>query len=177
MIERLLVANVSKAAKKPQVRKKTGTPLLDNAKPVKEKGANIKHDVHILLAEDNLINRKLVSYMLTKAGYRLDIAENGREAVNHYLSSPGSYSLIFMDVQMPEMDGMEATRKIREKEKQLKNKIQNFPPIPIIAMTAQSMKGDYEKCLEAGMNDYVSKPIRRSVVLEMVEKWAGSRKM
>ncbi len=123
---------------------------------------NAKHSVRILLVEDNPVNRKLAVFMLTKAGYQLDIAENGKEAVEKYISAPDKYDLILMDIQMPEMDGREAARKIREK---------GFDRIPIIAMTAESMKGDEEKCLAAGMNDYISKPIRREIVFKMIKKW------
>ena len=125
-----------------------------------------KHSLHILLAEDNPINRKLAKFMLTKAGYRLDIAANGKEAVEKYVSAPGKYDLIFMDIHMPEMDGKEAAKKIREIEKSTGSSY-----IPIIALTAESMKGDREKCLEAGMDDHISKPIRREVVFEMIKKW------
>jgi two-component system sensor histidine kinase/response regulator len=169
VIERLLASEVPKAEKVQHVQEEIAVQqhlTFDD----------VKHDVHILLAEDNSINRKLVSSMLTKAGYRLDTAENGKEAVEKYLSAPGKYNLIFMDIQMPEMDGMAATRMIREKEEQMKSEIQNYPHIPIIAMTAESMKGDREKCFDAGMNDYISKPIRKKVVLEMVEKWVVGRK-
>jgi CheY-like chemotaxis protein len=160
VIGRLLAAEVPKAVKVQHVQEEIA---------VQQQLAfdDVKHDIHILLVEDNSINRKLVSSMLTKAGYRLDTAENGKEAVEMYLSNPGKYNLIFMDVQMPEMDGIAATRMLREK---------GFAGIPIIAMTAHTMKGDYEKCLEAGMNDYISKPIRKKVVLEMVEKWVGSKR-
>ena len=133
---------------------------------------NAKHSVHILLAEDNPINRKLAFYMLTKAGYRLDIAEDGKEAVERYRSDPGKFDLIFMDVQMPEMDGREATKKIREIENSRTGaQKEALRPIPIIAMTAESMKGDVERCLEAGMNDYISKPVRRENVFKMIKKW------
>ncbi len=121
-----------------------------------------KHSVHILLAEDNAVNRKLASSMLTKAGYQLDIVENGKEVVEKYASDPERYDLIFMDIRMPEMDGREAARMIRDK---------GFDNVPIIAMTAESMKGDHEKCLEAGMNDYIPKPIKREVVFKMIKKW------
>jgi PAS domain S-box-containing protein len=131
----------------------------------------VKHSIHILLAEDNPINMKLASFMLTKGGYRLSVVENGEDAVKAYTSRPDTFDLIFMDIQMPRMNGLEATRIIREKEKQIKNKIQNSPHIPIIAMTAQSMKGDREKCLNAGMDDYIAKPIKREVVFGMVKKW------
>jgi CheY-like chemotaxis protein len=134
-----------------------------------------KHSTHILLAEDNPINQKLVQYMLTKAGYRLSVAANGKEAVDKFTAEPSSFDLILMDIQMPKMNGLDATRMIREKEKQIKNKIQNYPHIPIIAMTAQSMKGDREKCLEAGMDDYLAKPIKREKVFEMVKKWCFNR--
>ncbi len=122
-----------------------------------------KHSVHILLAEDNAVNRKLAVFMLTRAGYRLDIAENGREAVEKYASAPGKYDLIFMDIQMPVMDGREATKRIRG--------MKQVSPIPIIAMTAESMEGDRERCLAAGMDDYIAKPIRREIVFEMIRKW------
>jgi len=123
---------------------------------------NAGHSVSILLVEDNAVNRKLAHFMLTKAGYRVDFSANGREAVEKYTSAPGSFDLILMDVQMPGMDGREATREIREK---------GFHDIPIIAMTAESMPDDREKCLKAGMNDYISKPIRRDVVFTIIKKW------
>ncbi|MCX6582278.1 MAG: response regulator [Candidatus Aminicenantes bacterium] len=118
--------------------------------------------LHILLVEDNLINQKLARYMLSREGHRLEVAENGKEAVEKFLVGPGDFDLILMDIQMPEMDGREAARIIRSK---------GFSHIPIIAMTAESMKGDREKCLAAGMNDYISKPINREEVLEMIKKW------
>jgi CheY-like chemotaxis protein len=114
------------------------------------------------LAEDNPINQKLATLILTKAGYLLEVAENGNEAVEKYTTNPEDFDLIIMDVQMPEMDGLEATRVIRDK---------GFDTIPIIAMTAHAMIGDREKCLEAGMNDYISKPIKREIVFEILEKW------
>ena len=121
-----------------------------------------KQAVHILLAEDNLINRKLAENMLTKAGYQLTIVGNGEEAVSTFTADPEKFGLILMDIQMPGLDGKEATALIREK---------GFNDIPIIAVTAESMKGDKEKCIAAGMNDYISKPIKRETVLKMVKKW------
>ena len=100
--------------------------------------------------------------MLTKAGYRVDFSTNGQEAVEKYTSAPGSFDLILMDVQMPGMNGREATREIREK---------GFHDVPIIAMTAESMPDDREKCFKAGMNDYISKPIRGDVVFTIIKKW------
>jgi len=121
-----------------------------------------KHSIHILLVEDNPINQRLAGFMLSKAGYRSTTAENGEEAVKLYTSEPDKFHLILMDIQMPVMDGLEATGKIREK---------GFHDIPIVAMTAESMKGDMEKCIEAGMNDYIAKPIRRDLLYKMVKKW------
>ncbi|WP_232362537.1 response regulator [Desulfogranum mediterraneum] len=122
----------------------------------------LKQSVRILLAEDNLINQKLATLILTKAGYQVDVAANGKLAVQSFSGNPDRYDLILMDVQMPEMDGLEATRVIREL---------GFETIPIVAMTANAMKGDREICLEAGMNDYISKPIKRELVFEIIEKW------
>ncbi|MFO7601426.1 MAG: response regulator [Candidatus Desulfacyla sp.] len=122
----------------------------------------IGRSASILLAEDNPVNQKLAKLMLTKAGYQVETAGNGKEAVEKYTASPKDFDLIFMDVQMPEMDGLEATRAIRQK---------GFDAIPIVAMTAHAMKGDREICLEAGMNDYITKPIKREVVLDAIEKW------
>ena len=157
---------------------------------------DMKRSVRILLAEDNPVNKKLAKLMLTKAGYQVEIVNNGREAVEKFTTSPKDFDLIFMDVQMPEMDGMEATKAIRSHEKQLRvtdyelqegNGItgeirpatRNPQPatrcIPIVAMTAHAMKGDREKCLEAGMDDYVQKPIKREAVFEVVKKWIFDR--
>ena len=121
-----------------------------------------KQSVRILLAEDNPVNQKLANIMLTKAGYLVTVAENGSKAVQLYTDGADQFDLILMDVQMPEMDGLEATRRIREA---------GHDRVPIIAMTANAMKGDREICLEAGMNDYISKPIKRELVFEVLEKW------
>ena len=122
---------------------------------------DLKHSIRILLAEDNLVNQKLAKLMLGKAGYQVEVASNGVEAVDMYTTSPDAFDLIFMDVQMPEMDGKEATQTIRQK---------GFTHVPIIAMTAHAMKGDREMCLEVGMNDYITKPIKREAVFTIIEK-------
>lgn len=122
---------------------------------------DIKHSSRILLAEDNLVNQKLATMMLSKAGYTVQVASNGRLAVEAFTRNPDQYDLILMDIQMPEMDGLEATRQIRER---------GFTDIPIVAMTANAMQGDREKCLEAGMNDYISKPIKREIVFKILEE-------
>jgi len=129
---------------------------------------DIKHSVRILLAEDNPVNQKLAKLMLTKAGYQVEIANNGIEAVDKFTSSPGDFDLIFMDIQMPKMDGMEATQVIRSK---------GFDTIPIVAITANAMKGDRETCLEAGMDDYITKPIKRENIFEILEKWVFNKEV
>jgi CheY-like chemotaxis protein len=121
----------------------------------------MKHSVRILLAEDNPVNQKLVKLMLSKGGYHVEVANTGKEAVEKYITSPEDFDLIFMDIQMPEMDGLEATKAIRKREDE----------IPIVAMTANAMKGDMEKCLNVGMDDYMTKPIKRDLVFEMIKKW------
>jgi len=125
-----------------------------------------QRSVRLLLAEDNPANLKLAQLVLTKAGYQVETVTNGREAVNAYAAHPERFDLILMDMQMPEMDGLRATRAIRAK---------GHGDVPIIAMTANAMKGDREKCLKAGMNDYLSKPIRREQVFEVIQKWLLAR--
>ena len=117
----------------------------------------------ILLAEDNPINQKLAVILLIKAGYYVDAVENGVQVVDK--AKEGKYNAILMDVQMPEMDGFEATRRIREFESGKSVRI------PIIAMTAHAMKGDRGRCLAAGMDDYVSKPLEIHELLDMLDRW------
>ena len=120
-----------------------------------------KTRLRILLAEDNLVNQRLAVKVLSKRGYSVVVAVNGREAVEAFEREP--FDVVLMDVQMPEMDGFEATAVIREKEKE------EGGHIPIIAMTAHAMKGDRERCIEAGMDEYVSKPIRPQTVVDAIE--------
>ncbi len=114
----------------------------------------------ILLAEDNIVNQKLALRILEKLGYDADLARNGVEAVN--MAQEKEYDVILMDVQMPEMDGLEATRQIR---KLLQSDTRPF----IIAMTANAMQGDREKCLAAGMNEYISKPIKIETLVQALQ--------
>ena len=120
----------------------------------------------VLLVEDNAVNQKLATRLLEKLGCRVDIAGNGREAVSQLVTFP--YDLVFMDCQMPELDGYEATRLIRASQTPAAR-------IPIVAMTANAMRGDREKCLEAGMDDYVAKPIRAVDLAAMLERWVTAR--
>jgi two-component system sensor histidine kinase/response regulator len=119
---------------------------------------------NILLAEDNLINRTIVLKSLERAGYRADAAENGREAI--HLFADRKYDLVIMDIQMPEMDGFEATSRIREQESRARS-----GHVPIIAMTAHAMRGYRERCLDAGMDDYLSKPIKPADLISCIEHW------
>ena len=116
----------------------------------------------ILLVEDNIVNQKLVVKILEKRGHRAVVASNGKEAVEAVEMK--RFDLILMDVQMPEMDGLEATQLIRKKE------MEGGGHIPIVAMTAYAMKGDRERCLEAGMDEYVSKPIKAMELFSVVER-------
>jgi CheY-like chemotaxis protein len=117
----------------------------------------------ILLAEDHPINQKLAMAILTRHGYQVTLAAHGVEAVSKF--SNQRFAAILMDMQMPQMDGLEATRVIRRLELD-----QSMPHTPIIAMTANAMQGDRELCLEAGMDDYLSKPIRADELFSLLER-------
>jgi len=121
-------------------------------------------NVRILLAEDNITNQQVALGILKKLGLSADVAGNGRLAVKALKTTP--YDLVFMDVQMPEMDGFEATKKIREMEGALPSR-----RVPIIAMTAHAMQGDKVRCLDAGMDDYLSKPVSLQAVIKILKKW------
>jgi CheY-like chemotaxis protein/HPt (histidine-containing phosphotransfer) domain-containing protein len=118
----------------------------------------------ILLAEDNLTNQKVAVGILERLGLSVDVAANGVEAWK--VRSEARYDLVLMDVQMPEMDGLTATRRIRETEA-----VSRLPRIPIVALTANAMKGDLERCLESGMDDYLAKPIDMRALTEVLAKW------
>jgi two-component system sensor histidine kinase/response regulator len=121
--------------------------------------------LRILLAEDNVINRAVATGILEKQGHSLVHAANGREVVRAFETA--SFDLIFMDVQMPEMDGFQATGRIREIEAASGSRV------PIIAMTAHAMAGDRTRCLAAGMDDYIAKPLRKEDTLKVLERWRG----
>jgi CheY-like chemotaxis protein len=121
----------------------------------------------ILLAEDHPVNRRLAVLILERRGHRVTSVQNGREAL--VALERHSFDLILMDIQMPEMDGLEATLLIREREKGTGHHI------PILAMTAHAMKGDREKCLAAGMDDYVTKPIRPAELFAAIAACVAGR--
>jgi PAS domain S-box-containing protein len=122
--------------------------------------------LRILLAEDNFFNQKLATSLLEKQGHTVVVAGNGREALAAL--ERGAFDLVLMDVQMPEMDGLEAAATWRRREQQAGGRL------PIIAMTAYAMKGDRERCLQAGMDDYVSKPVRAHELFDAIARLAGS---
>ncbi len=128
---------------------------------------NKKHGASILLVEDNPVNRKMTELMLTKAGYRIEMAENGQEAVDQYTHTPGSYDLILMDINMPVLNGFDATREIREFEK----RHQPGNRIPILALTANVLDDFKDQCIEAGMDAFLTKPIKRELVFQAINQW------
>ena len=123
-----------------------------------------RRSAHILLAEDNVVNQKVALKILEKLGYRAEVVANGREALRALERK--SYDLVLMDVQMPEMDGLEATRKIRSATSAISNR-----QVPIVAMTAYALEEDRNRCLEAGMNDYVTKPVQPQKLSVALERW------
>jgi len=131
--------------------------------------------VRILLAEDNPVNQKLAKMMLTKAGHQVETAITGKEAIEKFTTSPADFDLIFMDMQMPEMDGTEATHRIRKWEKsEICNPKSAIKRVPIIALTANAMKEDRIKCFECGMDDYITKPINSKILFKTIEKWISN---
>ena len=135
------------------------------AAPVSNKTSSVEENPRVLLVEDNAVNQKLARRLLEKAGVRVETAVNGREAVERW--STGDYKVVFMDCQMPEMDGFEATAQIRRLEGASRH-------TPIIAMTAYALPQDRERCLKSGMDGYVSKPISESELRKMLDTFLPS---
>ena len=148
--------------------------VMDEGRPVHAPHLVTRHSLRelrppvaarVLVAEDNEVNQKVAVRILEKLGYRVEVADNGQEALQ---ACEGTrYDAVLMDGQMPGMDGYEATRRIREREGK-------GPRLPIIAMTASAMKGDRERCLEAGMDDYVSKPVTPEDLERALRRWVGA---
>ena len=132
----------------------------------KPRAARPRSQARLLMAEDNPVNREVARTVLDLLGYSVTCVTDGRQAVEALRAE--HYDLVLMDCEMPEMDGYEATRLIRHPDGKVLD-----PRIPIIAVTAAAMAGDRERCLEAGMDDYISKPVRASSLIELVERYCG----
>jgi two-component system, sensor histidine kinase and response regulator len=160
----LFVASVAKPVKQSMLHQAV-CKAMDVIRPVTgnklERFVPQQRRAKLLLVEDNVVNQRVAGRLLEKAGYELEIAENGRIAVER--ASQGGYDAILMDCQMPEMDGFEATRRIRVIEGGERR-------VPIIAMTAGAMHGDRDRCVEAGMDDYLSKPVRSSELFAALDR-------
>jgi two-component system, sensor histidine kinase and response regulator len=138
-------------------------------RPFRPAPSHSARPLHILVAEDNLVNQRVATLLLTKDGHSVVLASNGVEAVDASAREP--FDLILMDVQMPMMNGYEATRAIRKREELTRQHI------PIVALTAHAMKGDREACVQAGMDDYLSKPIQSRELHEMLGRWSGQHQI
>ena len=149
---------------------KPAAPAAPSPAPSSDAALASRLPLRVLLCDDNVINQKVALRLLQQMGYRADLAANGLEALAALDRQP--YDLVFMDVMMPEMGGLEATRLIRERQKQTAQFPNYKSSIIIVAMTASAMQGDREKCLAAGMDDYIAKPVRLEDVRAMVERWA-----
>lgn len=137
------------------------------SEPLTQQHVTESKDIHILVAEDNQINQEIMKRLLLKAGYKVTIANNGKEVID-YLHKQ-RFDMIFMDVQMPELDGIEATKIIRQERF-----ILNSNDIPIVAVTACTSQEDISNCFEVKMNDYLPKPIKAQVLYETIKKWTNS---
>jgi two-component system, sensor histidine kinase and response regulator len=144
--------------------------LAGRSSPDASRGLVTRHTIReasrrlrVLLAEDNRTNQKVATIMLERLGHHVVVAGTGLEAVDALKAEP--YDLVLMDVQMPEMDGLEATRRIRDIQSGVTN-----PRVPIVAMTAHAMKGDRERCLESGMDAYLAKPIKPAELRDVIDR-------
>src|SRR5690606_30500981 len=120
----------------------------------------------VLVVEDNVVNQKVAMRMLTSLGYDVDIAVNGKEGIDAVVA--GNYHVVLMDCEMPEMNGYDATRALRQLTSDKRD-------IPVIAMTAHALPGERNRCFEAGMDDYVSKPVRREALADALQRWVEKR--
>jgi len=127
---------------------------------------NTKNCALILLVEDNPVNQKMAKLMMTRAGYRVEVVSNGKEALEVYYKSPDQYDLVLMDINMPVMDGFQTTRALRSHEQE-----NSLDPVPVLALTANVLDDFRQQCRDVGMNDFLTKPIKREVVFTAIRKW------
>jgi CheY-like chemotaxis protein/HPt (histidine-containing phosphotransfer) domain-containing protein len=149
------------SGRRPADKKTTAPPKLDGS-------LARRYPLRVLLADDNVINQKVALRLLQQLGYKADVASNGKEVLRALEQRP--YDIIFMDVQMPEVDGLEATRRIRARQQEPAPHLHFRNPLAIVAMTANAMHGDREKCMAAGMDDYIPKPVRVEVLQTTLER-------
>ena len=146
-----------------------GQSLIEATEPTPRKTTHRQHDnVRLLLAEDNLINQQVAHGILNKLGFAVDIVNNGKQAITALTNC--TYDLVFMDIQMPELDGLETTRIIRSGNADIPD-----TGVPIIAMTAHAMESDRERCLAAGMNDYITKPIYQDKLIDVMNQYLAHK--
>lgn len=151
-------------ARTPDIARRTGDLPPDRASSP-DRGIKTSTGRRILLAEDHVINQKVAVSMLHRLGFEPTVVPDGRKALEAW--EVGTFDLILMDIQMPEMDGFEALMAIRAREHEIGGRV------PIVALTAHAMKGDLERCLEAGFDDYLAKPIRSDRLDEVIKKWTS----
>ena len=165
-VEAYLVKPIATAELQLSIRMALGGPAKREAPMAAPEAAPPQRSLRILVAEDNPVNQKLAVAMLQRMGHRVTLAGNGAEACVTFDRDP--FDLVLMDVQMPEVDGFEATRRIRQRERE------TGIHVPIVAMTAHAMSGDRERCLDAGMDDHITKPISRKVLEETLTRYSGA---
>jgi len=166
-----LIKPVRQAQLRQAVAAATGPRGETGARPAAVAGVSAAGDserLRVLVAEDNAVNQKLARAMLTRLGHASVLASDGREAIAEWTT--GGFDVIFMDVQMPDLDGFDATREIRRLE------AGTGVRVPIVAMTAHAMPGDRERCLAAGMDDYVTKPISLAEIARVLASIQSSRR-
>ncbi len=149
-----------------RVRQTGPAEFSENLSAASSQSETIRPGVRVLVAEDNPVNQKVLDHFLARFGCQTVLASSGWEAVTAL--EEGDFDLVLMDVQMPGMDGFEATARQRARE------LETGGRVPIVAITAHAMEGDREKCLEAGMDDYLTKPVKADELLRMLETWAGT---
>jgi CheY-like chemotaxis protein/nitrogen-specific signal transduction histidine kinase/HPt (histidine-containing phosphotransfer) domain-containing protein len=164
-LQEVLLRVVGGGVDKPEASRKPSPSKLDATL-----GARLP--LRLLLADDNPVNQKVASRLFQQMGYAIAFANNGLEALDAVKKS--SYDIVFMDVQMPVMDGLDATREIRQYEREQYHLTHVQPRTVIIAMTANAMRGDRERCMASGMDDYIAKPVRPETVQAVIERWGAS---